>query len=80
MPLVAQQIEALSSWPFLTQFLLFRLEEINTKVIQCFDILSKEISQEYRDRGLFCPSMTSLGFPTDKINLKSMVNCTANMD
>lgn len=34
MPLVAQQIEMASSWTFLTQFLLFRLEEINKKVIQ----------------------------------------------
>lgn len=30
------------------------------------------------DRDLFCSSTTSLGFPTVKINLKSMVNCTAN--
>lgn len=46
MLLVAQQIEVVSSWTFLTQFLLFRLEEINKKeVIQCFDILSQEISQ-----------------------------------
>lgn len=81
MPLGVQQIEGVSLWTFLTQFLLFRLEKINKKkVIECFDILSQEISQLYKDRNLLCPSMTSLGFPTVKINFKSMVNCRANIE